>query len=148
MLAHSDKFKAAWIYQIFPMNDFTDLQKGSLKAFLIKLFVPIYLVLSLIFCIIFGVRIIPDLAAIFVTSCLYTVICYKGFGSNIPFTKPTNEIGDAQGWKTFILMIPLVVLAGAHYLMATKIPFGIYLYVVLLIIINWVVWKVVFRRRK
>lgn len=148
MLGHSGKYKAAWIYKIFPIKDYTDLKKGSLKAFLIKLYIPLYLVLSMVLCFIYGTRIIPDLLTVFAASCFYTVICYIGFGSHIPFTKPYDEIGDAQGWKSFLLFIPLAILAGLHYFMATRISYGTIIYLIVLVIINFVLWKIVFKRVK
>ncbi len=147
MLGHSGKFKAAWIYKIFPIKDYTDLQKGSLKAFLIKLYFPLNIVLSIIFCFIYGTRIIPDLLSVFAASCMYTVICYIGLGSKIPFTKPYDEIGDAQSWKSLLLFIPLGMLAGLHYFMAT-LPYGSMIYLIALFIINFALWKIVFKRSK
>lgn len=148
MLGHSGKYKAAWIYKIFPIKDYTDLKKGSLKAFLVKLYLPLYIVLSIVFCFIYGSRIIPDLLVVLVASCIYTVICYVGYGSKIPFTKPYNEMNDGQGWKSFILMIPIAVLAGVHYLAAAHIAYGTIIYLFVLVIINLAVWKVIFKRVK
>ncbi|MFJ7733168.1 hypothetical protein ACIQXF_14865 [Lysinibacillus sp. NPDC097231] len=146
MLGHSAKYKAAWIYKTLPLKDYRDLQKGSLKAFLIKLYIPLYIVLSIIFCYIYGLRIIPDLLAVLVTSCLFTIICYFGMSSKIPFTKPYDEIGDAQGWKTILLFIPLGMLAGLHYLIASQITFGSIIYFIILILINLIIWKLAFKR--
>lgn len=146
MLSHSEKYKAAWIYKIFPINDYTKFKKGSLKAFLTKLYIPLYSLLSIVLCFIYGVRIIPDLLAVLVASCLYSVICYIGFGSKIPFTKPFNEIGDAQGWKSLVLMLPIAIFAGIHYFMVANVAYGTIIYLVVLIIMNVSVWKVVFRR--
>ncbi|MDM5250784.1 hypothetical protein [Lysinibacillus sp. G4S2] len=146
MLRHSEKYKAAWIYKVLPLKDYTDLKKGSLKAFLIKLYIPLYIFLSIIFCFIYGTRIIPDLLIVLVTSCMYTVICYISTGSEIPFTKPYNEIGDAQGWKTLLLVIPLGALAGLHYFMVARISYGAIIYLIALVITNFVLWKLVFRR--
>lgn len=146
MLSHSAKYKAAWIYKAFPLTDYTDLKKGSLKAFLVKLYIPLYIILSVVFCFIYGTRIIPDLLVVLAASCLYTVICYLGFGSNIPFTKPTNEIGDAQSWKMILLMIPLAAMAGVHYFVAAKITYGTMIYLGVVVVVNFTVWKLVFRR--
>ena len=148
MLGHSGKYKAAWIYKIFPLKDFTDLKKGSLKAFLIKLYIPLYIVLSIVFCFIYGTRIIPDLLAVLVASCLYTVVCYISYGSKIPFTKPYDEISDAQGWVALVLFIPLAIVAGIHYFMATQISYGVIIYLAVLMIANIAVWKIVFQRAK
>ncbi|MGE7694945.1 hypothetical protein ACQKNC_12625 [Lysinibacillus sp. NPDC094177] len=148
MLGYSGKYKAAWIYKVFPLKDYTDLKKGSLKAFLIKLYSPLYIVLSIIFCFIFGTRIIPDLLSVLVASCMYTVICYIVIGSKIPFTKPYNEVGDAQSWKTLILLLPLGVLAGLHYFLTTHISYGAVIYLLVLVITNFVLWKFAFKHMK
>ena len=113
---------------------------------MIKLYIPLYVVLSIIFCFIYGIRIIPDLLAVLVASCLYTVVCYISYGSKIPFTKPYDEINDAQGWIALVLFIPIAIIAGIHYFMATQIAYGVLIYLAVLVIVNFVVWKVVFRR--
>lgn len=148
MLGYSSKHKAAWIYKIFPIKDYTELKKGSLKAFLIKLYIPLYVVLSIVFCFIYGTRIIPDLLAVLVASCVFTVICYIGYGNKIPFTKPYTEMNDGESWKSIVLMIPIVIIAGIHYFMASFIAYGTYIYLFVLIIINLAIWKVVFQRTK
>ncbi|MFJ8461857.1 hypothetical protein ACIQ57_22435 [Lysinibacillus xylanilyticus] len=148
MLRHSEKYKAAWIYKVFPLKDYTELKKGSLKAFLIKLYIPLYIFLSIIFCFIYGTRIIPDLLIVLVASCMYTVICYISIGSKIPFTKPYNEIGDAQGWKSLILFIPLGALAGLHYFMIASISYGSIIYLIGLVFTNFILWKLAFKRTK
>ncbi len=147
MLGYSSKYKASWVYKIFPIEDYTNLRKSSLKAFLISLYIPLYIVLGIIFCIIYGTRIIPDLAAVLVASFLYTVICYVSFGNRIPFSKPFEEVGNSQGWKSLILFIPVGLLAGGHYLAINQLSYGSYLYLVILLIANFIVWKVVFRKQ-
>ena len=147
MLSHASNYKAAWIYQIFPLKDFTNLKKASLKAFLIKLFLPIYIILSVIFCFIYGVRIIPDLLAILVASWLYSVICYIGFGNRMPFSKPFNDIGDSQGWKMLVLLLPVAILAYVHHYMVSNFTYGALIYLFSLVVINFITWKAVFHRR-
>ena len=145
LLGHSAKYKAAWIYKILPLKDYTNLQKGSLKAFLIKLYVPLFLVLSIVFSYIYGIRILPDLLVVLVTSLLYTILCFATMNNKIPFTKPYDEMGDAQGWKTFLLFIPLAMLAGLHYLIASQVALGSTVYFIVLFFINIVVWKLAFK---
>lgn len=147
MLGHSAKYKAAWIYKVFPIQDYTYLQKGSLKAFLLKLYIPLYIVLSTIFCFIYGQRIIPDLLTVLLASCFYTVICFMGFGNKMPFSKPFDEIGDGHTWKTLLLLIPLAILVGLHFF-ATRITYGIVIYFIILLVINFITWRLKFKRAK
>ena len=147
MLGHSAKYKAAWIYKVFPIQDYTYLQKGSLKAFLLKLYIPLYIVLSIIFSFIYGQRIIPDLLTVLLASCFYTVICYMGFGNKMPFSKPFDEIGDGHTWKTLLLLIPLAILVGLHFF-ATRITYGLVIYLIILLVINFITWRLMFKRAK
>lgn len=145
MLGHSSKYKAAWIYKVMPIKDFSALEKGTLKAFIIKLFIPLYIILSVVFCYIFGIRIITDLLAVLVIGALYTVICYIVVGRSVPFTKPINEVNDGQSWMILILMIPIVVFFGIHYFMVKMLPYGSIVYLIVLFILNFIVWKFSFR---
>ena len=69
-----------------------------------------------------------------------------GFGSGIPFTKLSDEMGNDQSWKVLILMIPVASMAGIHYFMATMIPYGTIIYLAVLAVLNAVAWRLVFRR--
>ncbi|WNN76041.1 hypothetical protein RKS58_22510 [Lysinibacillus capsici] len=148
MLGHSAKYKAAWIYKTLPLKDYTNLQKGSLKAFLIKLYTPLFLVLSIVFSYIYGIRIIPDLLAVLVTSWLYTILCFVMMTNKLPFTKPYDEVNDAQGWKILLLLLPLGVLVGLHYIIASQITYGSTIYFIVLFFINILIWKLVFKSKK
>ncbi|KGR86186.1 hypothetical protein [Lysinibacillus odysseyi] len=147
MLSHSAKYKAAWVYTVFPLTDYTNLKKGSLKAFLCKLYLPLYILLSIIFCFIYGIRIIPDLAAVLVASCLYTLVCYRFFGSSIPFTKPISKMGDGHSFEIVVLLFFATLMAGIHYFMAAKITYGSVIYLVVLILLNFTAWRLTFRHR-
>ena len=148
MLEYSGKYKGAWIYQVVPIKDYTNLKKGSLKAFLIDLYLPLYLILSTIFCFIFGIRIFLDLIAVFVASCLYIVLCYVIGGNSIPFTMSSNEISNNQSWKIFVLMIPVALLAGLHYVIVSYVVYGKVLLILILLFVNWFIWKRVFSVRE
>ncbi|UZM99409.1 hypothetical protein OL548_03340 [Lysinibacillus sp. MHQ-1] len=86
----------------------------------------------MVFSYIYGIRIIPDLLVVLVTSWLYTLFCFLMMSNKIPFTKPYDEVGDAQGWKTVLLFIPLAMLAGLHYLIVSQAAFGPTIYFIVL----------------
>lgn len=144
MVGYSAKYKAAWIFKVAPIEDYSKLNKGTLKAFLMKLFLPLYFAISVIFCFIFGIRIIADLLGILVTGFLYTVICYVVLGKFIPFTKPMNEVNEGQSLKIIILSIPLLVLFGLHFFIVQSIPYGSIIYLVFIVIVNLLVWRFAF----
>lgn len=147
LLAQSTKYKAAWIYQIFPLTDFSAMKKGTLKAFLVKLFLPIYIVMCGVLIALFGVRIVPDLIGVLFTSFLYTVICYFMTGDELPFTQPSGQIDSGQGVKTLVLLIPLALLAAIHVVISGFVPFGAWIFVALMVALNFVCWGTLFKQK-
>lgn len=53
MLKYSGKYKGAWLFKTVPLKELGTMTSGTLKAFLVKLFLPIYLVLQSSFCLSF-----------------------------------------------------------------------------------------------
>ncbi len=148
MLGYSNQYKATWIYKVVPVNGFSDFQRGSIKAFIVKLYLPVFLLLSVFFCAIFGLRLVPELLAVFVGSCLFSVICFKSYGSKLPFSEPHVQQGSDQAWKIIILMLLLAILAFAHYTLVAYMSFGAYIYLALVVVANYIVWKWAFPRNK
>lgn len=146
LLAQSAKYKAAWIFHMFPLADFSTLRKGTLKAFLFKLYVPLFVVMGIVFTVLFGLRIVPDLIGIFLASLLYTLISYVMTGNELPFTQPSGQVDTGQGVKTLLLLIPLAMIAGMHYVIAQNVPFGAWVFVLLMLVVNGVCWRVLFKK--
>ena len=50
MLKFSGTYKGQWIYRAAPIQNESSIYSGTLKACIINYFIPIYLVLSILFC--------------------------------------------------------------------------------------------------
>ncbi|HEO8421160.1 TPA: hypothetical protein VBX77_003192 [Yersinia enterocolitica] len=146
MMRYSGKFKGAWIFTILPIADFSMYYKGALKAVMIKLYVPIYFLLSIVFLFLFGIRIIPDLLVVFISAFLYAVICYQLLDKEVPFSMSFDSGANQQSWRLFLLLLPLPILAGIHYI-SISLPFGVYIYGILLFFVNLIVWKNMQRKK-
>ncbi|MGE8203171.1 hypothetical protein ACQKP0_01210 [Heyndrickxia sp. NPDC080065] len=145
MLRYSGKYKGAWIYKTLPIKDYSVLFKGTLKAFLVKLYVPVFLLLSIVFIVIFGIRIVPELIIVLINSFLYTMICFLVLKKAVPFSEAFETVGQSEGWKVFFLFIPIGIFAGLHYLSIT-FHYGIYINIIITFIINLIVWKISLKR--
>ncbi len=146
MLKYSKNYKGSWIYQVVPINNMNAINKGSLKAFIIRLLLPIYLIESTVFLFLFNYKILPDLIVIFLTMLTFTVICYRIVGDKLPFSESFDNYNKGQAMIVFLLLFILGIFVLFH-LLATFIPFGIYIYLGLIFIINLLVWKFSFRRK-
>lgn len=140
MLRYSGKYKGAWIFTTLPVSDFYAYYKGSLKAVIIKLYLPIYFLLSIVFVFLFGIRIIPDLLVVFLSAFFYAIVCYQLLDKQIPFSMSFESGGNQQSWRLFLLLIPLPILAGIHYI-SISLPFGVYIYGLLLFFVNLLSWR-------
>lgn len=140
MLSFSGKYKGAWIFQVIPVQNMEMIISGTLKAFLVRLYVPIYVLLSVIFAAIFGVRIIPDLVIVFLTSCLYTLICFLFRKITMPFSEPFEAAKESDSWYIFGLMLIILPFFGLHYL-SLYLPFGKYLYMIVLAVALVFGWR-------
>ncbi|MHB1682237.1 MAG: hypothetical protein ACYCYO_05330 [Bacilli bacterium] len=140
MLKYSAQYKAAWVYKTAPVQNVAAIFKGTIKAFLMRLFLPIYLVESVIFVAIFGIRIIPDLIVACLSMLLYAVICFRFTRNSLPFSEPFQAVQESQRYVALLLLLFIGAFAAVHFVF-TLIPFGVYIYMFLLALLNGAVWR-------
>lgn len=147
ILRYAGGYKGAWIYRAAPVHDYGLAHRGTLKAFLVKLYMPCFLAVGIFMSFVFGLRIVPDLAAALLASMLFTVVCWLPVRKVMPFSEPfqTGRGGDA------LMVVPLMLLmgvfAGVHYL-CTLFSFGVWLYAAVLAGLNVLVWRNGFGARR
>ncbi|KHF38536.1 hypothetical protein [Halalkalibacter okhensis] len=140
MLKYSGTYKGAWIYQAAPIEHPGPIFKGTLKAFLMKLFLPVYILQCLIFGYIFTVAIVPHLLTVLLSSFVYTVLCFLLLKKALPFSESFKAGQQGEGFTIFILLLLIGPFIGLHYL-SSMVPFGIYIYIVLLLLVNYFLWN-------
>ncbi|WP_096273300.1 hypothetical protein [Paucisalibacillus globulus] len=147
MVQFSAKYKGAWIFQTTPIQKQSIVYSATLKAFFMKLYLPLLLLLSILYIWIFSFRIVLDLMVVMTSALLNILIAYKIFNNGkYPFTEPIESAqqgGGATG-KIIILMLFVAAFTIIH-LIVSFIPFAIYIYLVLLITLTAVLWKIVFK---
>ncbi len=140
MLKYSGKYKGAWIFKSAPIKNIAFLHSAALKVFIVNLFLPVYGTLSVIFMAIFGIKIIPDLFVVFITAVLFTVICSNYLKGSLPFSESFADIQQSGGLKLILTMLLMAVFAGIHFAV-TFIPFGVPIYLILLLGVTVFAWK-------
>lgn len=143
MIRFSERYKGAWIYKTLPIKDIAPVFKGTLKAFIINLFLPVFLVEVLIFIAIFGIRIVPDMVIVFINIMIFNIICFMATKKSLPFSESFEFVQEANGVINLLLAIVLAILAGVHFVF-TKFNYGVYIYLVLSFIVNLVLWRLAF----
>lgn len=144
MLRYSANYNGSWIFRTAPIRQPGALYSAALKAFLLKLYMPIFVLLAAIFIAIFSLRILPDLAVVLAATCLLTLLSYKVLNNRVyPFSEPFQATQDANTMKNFLIMFLIGLFAFVHY-MATLIPYGNYIYFVVLLLVILIGWRKIF----
>lgn len=144
MMKYSDKYKGAWIYKTVPFKETSDIYRGTIKAFIVKLIGPIFLLESLIFIAIFGIRIFPDIILVFLNMMIYMIICFRTFSKAMPFSEPYGAAQQSEGLIILPIMLIIGVLALIHCF-TISIKYGVYFYILIALIINVALWKRAFK---
>ncbi|MGG0643804.1 hypothetical protein ABE021_07665 [Sporosarcina gallistercoris] len=141
MLSYSGKFKGAWIFTVAPITSVSRVDRAALKASLAQLFLPVFIMQAVVFTVLFGWRIVPDLIVVLFSAVLYAAICYAiGAKGTLPFSLPMGESVQSGTAKQIILMLLIGVFVGIHILM-NKIPYGTPIYLVVIVLGCLVGWK-------
>ena len=141
MVQHSSNFKGAWIYKVTPINDLSALKTGTLKALLMNYVVPIMLFEGIIFTVLYGVRIIPDVIVVLLAFVLLAALCFHLFTPSLPFSEPMDTVQQSQGVKIFLSFILILLLVGVHYLAIRLWDYGVYMYLIVLFFVNRLIWR-------
>ncbi len=140
-LEYSGKYKGAWIYGVVPFNNMKPIFRGTLKAVIINLILPIFIFESIIFLFIFKGKVFVDLMVVFLNILLYVVIGFRITKKSLPFSKDF-EIRE-QSESIVIVVVMLIVLGclvAGHYLFL-KYNYGIYIYMLISLLLNILLWK-------
>jgi len=143
MIRYSASYKGAWIYKTLPINNVTPIFRGTMKALLIRLFFPFFLLESVIFTAFFGVRILPQLVIMLLNMLLINILYFMINDKYLPFSESFEDAKQGDVGMNLLLMFVLALLAGLHYLLLS-VNYGIYFYMGIALIVNLVLWKCAF----
>lgn len=144
MLNYSGTYKGAWIFKSAPIQNPLFLYRGTLKASLAKLFLPVYVVVGLVFIGLFGLQVIPQLIVALLSAFIYALICFKVFTRTIPFSEAIGAVEQTGGWRLLPLFLLIAVFVTIHSI-SLSFAYGVYLYMVILILVNILAWGTLFK---
>lgn len=140
-LQYSNNYKAAWIYEAAFISDKSNIYKGAYKALISNLLLPLYLFESIIFIVIFGIKIVPILIIVFAFLLIFVVIEHLIGKNSLPFTLKFGEVNKSQNIiNTLLGMVILGIAVGINYFMLFNI-YALVAYGIILIIIAFIMWS-------
>lgn len=146
MLQYSGNYKASWIFGTAPIQHKASIYSATLKSFIVKLYLPVFLVVSIGFTWLFSISLIPQLIIVFLAGLVQTLVTYRLLdNNNYPFSRSFKFIKEAKSAKSFLLALITGIFYGAHYI-ALKIPYGLPIYLILLLVSIIIGWILIFPR--
>lgn len=118
-MVYSDKYKAASVYFTAPLAAPGPVLAGAWKAGLVKFLLPVYAVISVFACAIWGIRIVPDLVLgflnVMVISLIYALIVLR----DLPFSAAPDLAGSTGKMMRNLLVMAIPGFIGlAHFLLS------------------------------
>lgn len=140
MLKYSGKYRGAWIFETAPVRDMSTFHRALLKALIVRLLLPVFLLQSLIFSLLLGWAALPYLAGVLAAVFFYAFICFKGMDPGVPFSEPFSAFRQSDGWKALPQLLLVGVIAGVH-LAISLVPYGNYIFLGICVLLNGLAWK-------
>ena len=115
-IPYTENFKAAWIYFISPLNEPGLIMRGSIKALLLKFFIPLVAILSMAGVIFLGPGIIPNLffgfSNVFLTCVILSWLAMDRFPFSIPLK---NQARGSVTARNFFILFAVGFFGIPHY---------------------------------
>jgi ABC-2 type transport system permease protein len=138
---YTDDFKAAWIFQSAPIQKPGELLIGNLKAILVRFFLPLYGVASILILSIWPASVIIDLVFGFFV-CFFLMLLFGIIGDkHLPLSLPSNTRAQGSSMARAILAMLVIVGVGFGHYFLNKIEFATLIICPTLPVLCWFLLK-------
>lgn len=147
-LKFSRNYKASYIYTTIPIKNKMNVHKAAIKACLVNIIIPIYLILCIIFIYFYKVSIIRHIVVVFLLSIFITISSFKIIDKSMPFSHQINVLKKNYAIVENCLMIVLIfIMAGIHFVGSIFGTLALNIYIIALLIINIFLFKSSFKTK-
>ncbi len=140
----SNQYEAAWIYDVLPLKEKSDIYTAMFKASIYKLVVPMFAFMSIGFIFIFGPSVIIHLIVMFVATIVSCMFTFKFNEKILPFSLEYKNMNSASNLMIlFQSMFVVGVVAIIHLWVKQNLLFTT-IYLISLLVVIKLIWKNVF----
>jgi ABC-2 type transport system permease protein len=124
LIPYSDDFKAAWVYYALPVKKPGEVIVGSIKAAIFKVYTPVFIFVSAIILLAWGLKALDDLILVYINSLIISFLISELNKNYLPFSEEHSmqQQGDSNFGMMMLMMIFVAVIGGGHYFIAVYIP--------------------------
>lgn len=140
-LQYSNDYKAAWIYESVFIKDTANIYRGAYKALIVNLLLPLYLVESVIFTVIFGIQVLGILIIVFIFLLIFIATEHIIGKLSLPFTTKAGVVDNGSNLLNILLgMILVGIAATINYFLLSNI-IALIVYGIALVIVALFMWR-------
>jgi len=100
---------STWLFKSLPLKSPASFFKGAINAAFARFFIPFYLIIGIVVCVLWGIKVLPDVFIAFLAIYLITSLLYYFQQPGFPFSLEKTAI---QGGMNAIKVFGLMALAG------------------------------------
>jgi hypothetical protein len=116
---------STWVFKSMPLKSPADFFKGTIKAAFARYFIPFYIVVGIVVCSLWGIKVLPDVFIAFLSIYLITLLSYYYQQPGFPFSLEKTAIqGGSNVMKVFGVMALAGIIGYAHYLLLNWFDFA------------------------
>ena len=148
MLRYSERYLGAWIYEVAPITKISSIFKGVIKATLLKLLLGPYIILSIIFILIFGPKVIIHLIIAFFAFILLVIINFAVLKKVFPFSNKFEATKGSESLVTLLVSFGSILILLIIHLLVSKNFVLSFIFLSFLVILDLILWNFVFNISK
>lgn len=148
MLRYSERYLGAWIYEVAPIMKISSIFKGVIKAAIYKLMLGPYIILSIVFILIFGPKVIIHLIIAFLGFIILVISNFSVLKKVFPFSEKFEAVGGSESLVTLLVSLACALILFVIHLVISKYLLLNFIYLILLIIIDLILWNFAFNISK
>lgn len=142
MINRSENYKGAWIYKALPVETPAPIFRGAVKAFLARFIIPVFLVPGIIFTLIMGIKVIPDIVLIFINMISVLMLIFRMSKKELPLCRDFQYTHDGNTFGTVFLSFFIAgIFAGIHFLVSLVPPYGVLANIAVSALISISLWR-------
>lgn len=140
-IPYSDKYKAAWLFAISPLQKPGNILSGAVKSVMFFFYIPLVLLISIFGIYLGGISIIPNLIlGCFIVLTIGAVMALINL-NELPFTVSAENASKGRNFSRNIISITFIAIPGIIHWLIFDQTWLIIIAAILSILISWLVMK-------
>ena len=147
IISQSGNKESLLFYQVLPIENLSKCIRAGIKVVLFHYITPVFMILSAIFFVICGIKVLPDIVLAYIAFIFITSFEIRISGWVLPFS--TEIVTSNAGYNMLMFIINMILLGGAGFIHAffLKSISSQILGIAVMIAANLVLWKLFMNKK-